>query len=246
MNHFLHGVVRALAETFEPAGPVLEVGAFQVAGQEALGNLRSFFPGRDYLGLDMRPGPGVDRVGNVESLPFPDETFGTVLALNTFEHVRCFWRGFDEVRRVLRPDGVLIVSCPFFFRIHNYPEDYWRFTPAAFESLLDPYPSKVLGWHGPRARPLHVWALACRERHPPVTDAQMARYQTLLRKYAHEPATSWTRRLRYRLAQLLCGRGPFASYLDRNRWETECLNDPVQSYRLNSPRLDAPVACPRR
>jgi hypothetical protein len=46
----------------------------------------------------------------------------------------------------------------------------------------------------------------------------------LLANYAQEPEASWTRRLRYRLGGMLCGRGPFASYLDRNRWDSVCLN----------------------
>ncbi len=163
MNHLLHGVVRALSETFVLPGPVLEIGSYQVPGQETLGDLRALFPGRRYVGLDMRPGPGVDCVASAEKLPQADASVGTVVACNTFEHVRCFWRGFDEIFRVLRPDGVLLVSCPFFFRIHQYPSDYWRFTPAAFEVLLEKYPSKILGWHGPKQRPANVWAMACRE-----------------------------------------------------------------------------------
>ena len=45
MNHFLHGVVRALSETFTLPGPILEIGSYQVAGQESIGNLRELFPG---------------------------------------------------------------------------------------------------------------------------------------------------------------------------------------------------------
>jgi SAM-dependent methyltransferase len=232
MNHFLHGVVRAFSETFALPGPILEVGSYQVPGQESLGDLRRLFPGRDYVGLDMRKGPGVDCVGSVEKLPQDDASVGTVIAFNTFEHVRCFWRGFDEIHRVLSPDGVLLVACPFFFRIHNYPADYWRFTPAALEVMLQRYPTKLLGWHGPKQRPAHVWALAAREERRPVTEEQFAHYGRLLRLYAREPETSWTRRLRYRLARLLCGRGPFAPFLDRNHWETVCLNSAVDSFRI--------------
>src|SRR5207244_1598218 len=136
MNAFLHGVVRAFSETFALPGPILEIGSYQVPGQESLGDLRSLFPGRAYVGLDMRLGPGVDCVASAEKLPQADASVGTVIACNTFEHVRCFWRGFEEIYRVLRPDGILLVSCPFFFRLHQFPRDYWRFTPAAFEVLL--------------------------------------------------------------------------------------------------------------
>jgi SAM-dependent methyltransferase len=245
MNHLLHGVARAFCDTFTFTGPVLEIGAYQVPGQHSLADLRGLFPGRDYIGLDMRPGPGVDCVASVEKLPQADASIGTVLAFNTFEHVRCFWRGFDEINRVLRPDGVLLVSCPFFFRIHNFPQDYWRFTPAAFDVLLERYPSKIVGWHGPKQRPANIWAMACREGHGPITSQQFAHYQRLLRDLAREPVSSWTRRLRYRVARLLCGRGPFAPFLDRNRLETVCHNSNVVSFRLAAPPAPSPRPRPR-
>ncbi len=223
MNRFLQGVARAVAETFDLPGPVLEVGSFQVAGQEAVADLRPLFPGRDYVGLDARPGPGVDRVADVESLPFADGSFGTAIAMNTFEHVPRFWRGFDEIRRVLRPDGALLVSCPFYFHIHGHPGDYWRFTPQALEVLLEDYPSKLVGWHGPVKRPAGVWALAFRAGRPAITAAEFDRYRGLLARYAHEPLPRGLR-LRYQVGRWLFGRGPFAPYLDRERWETACLN----------------------
>ena len=224
MNHFIHGVTRAICETFEVPEPILEIGSYQVQGQEGIANLRSLFPGRAYQGMDMRPGPGVDLVANVECLPHATGSVGAVLALNTFEHVRHFWRGLDEIQRVLRPDGVLIMSTPFHFRIHQFPHDYWRFTPAAYETLLEDYPSKIIGWHGARNRPANVWAVAFRPDRPAITPEQYDRYRGLLAQYASEPETSWTRRLRYRLAGLLCGRGPFASYMERNDWDSVCLN----------------------
>jgi SAM-dependent methyltransferase len=223
MNRFLQGVARAVAETFALPGPVLEIGSYQVAGQEGIADLRALFPDRPYVGLDVRPGPGVDCVADVEALPLADASVGTVIAMNTFEHVPRFWRGFEEIYRVLRPDGVLLVSCPFYFHIHSFPSDYWRFTPQALQLLLGDYPSKVLGWHGPLKRPAGVWALAFREGRPAVTAAEFDRYRTLLAEYAREPLP-WGRRLRYRVGRWLFGRGPFAPYLDRERWETECLN----------------------
>src|SRR5471032_2792087 len=224
MNHFIHGVTRAIVETFDLPEPIVEIGSYQVEGQEPIANLRRLFPDKKYLGIDMRPGPGVDCVANVERLPQETGSVGTVLALNTFEHVKCFWRGLDEVHRVLRPDGVLILSTPFHFRIHEFPHDYWRFTPAAYETLLEDYPSKIIGWHGAKNRPANVWAIAFREKRPAITAAQYAHYRRLMTQYAREPETTWTRRLRYRLASWLCGRGPFAQHLDRNDWDSVCLN----------------------
>ncbi|HEX4590444.1 MAG TPA: class I SAM-dependent methyltransferase [Gemmataceae bacterium] len=220
MNQFLRGVVRAVVESFDLPGPVLEIGSYQVAGQEHAINLRSLFPGKEFIGVDFREGPGVDCVADVETLPQASGSVGTVIAVSTFEHVRHFWRGFDEVYRVLRPDGVLVVACPFYFHVHGYPSDYWRFTPQALELLLDRYPNRILGWHGAVRRPANVWGVAFREKCEPPTVGQYEKYRRLLKEYAREPLP-WRRKLVYQLGRLICGRRPFAPHLDRERWQTE-------------------------
>jgi SAM-dependent methyltransferase len=221
MNRFLHGVARAVAETFDLPEPILEVGSRQVPGQEKIANLRSLFAGKEYLGLDALPGPGVDVVGDVEELPLHDASMGTVICMSTFEHVAHFWRGFEEIWRVLRPDGAFLVACPFYFYIHSLPRDYWRFTPQALELMLDQYPSKLTGCHGPAKRPANVWALALREDAAPISGGQFDEYRERLQLYARQPL-SVARKIRYSLASLLCGRGPFARYLDQDKWETQC------------------------
>jgi SAM-dependent methyltransferase len=230
MNSFLNGLARAVAESFSLPGPILEIGSYLVQDQESLGNLRPMFPGRKYVGVDMRPGPGVDLVADVEALPQPDSSVGTVLALSTFEHVPHFWRGLAEVHRVLRPDGALLLAAPFHFHIHSYPSDYWRFTPEALKLLLADYPSKIIGWHGPRTRPANVWAIAFREARPAITGPEYSLYLARMKEYARLPLP-WHRWLRYQMGRLISGRRPFAPYLDRERWQTELLNSPAAARR---------------
>ncbi|MBI3461886.1 MAG: methyltransferase domain-containing protein [Planctomycetes bacterium] len=222
MNDFIHGVIRAATETFDFPEPILEVGSYQVDGQEHIGNLRGLFPGKRYTGIDIRRGPGVDSVEDVESLPRVNASVGSVIALNVFEHVQCFWRGFEEVQRILRPDGLLIVSCPFHFHIHAYPNDYWRFTPEALRSLLDRMPSKIIGYHGPRKRPLSVWAFAVGPAYPRITEAQHVGFQQLIRQYARQ-RLRWDKRLRYRIGRLICGARPFAPLLDAESFEMQLI-----------------------
>jgi SAM-dependent methyltransferase len=221
MNQFLNGVARAFAETFDLPGPILEIGSQQVPGQEEIADLRPLFPDKRFLGVDITSGRGVDFVADVESLPQADSSVGTVIAMNTLEHVPHFWRAFDEIDRVLRPDGALLVSCPFYFHIHSYPSDYWRFSPEALALLLDRYPNKILGRHGPTRRPASVWALAFREGRPAITPAEFDRYRMLVGRYARQPLRA-SRKLRYRLGRWICGSRPFAPYLYQEHWETEC------------------------
>src|SRR5262249_53995696 len=118
----------------------------------------------------------------------------------------------------------LFVCCPFYFHQHLQPCDYWRFTPDALKLLLRDYPSKIVGWHGPARHPANVWALAFREHHPPIEPAQYARYRELMARYARIPLP-WPRQRRSPAGRLLCGRPPFAPWLARQRWQSQCLGE---------------------
>ena len=52
------------------------------------------------------------RQADCATLPFADASFDVVVSFETIEHIRVQEPFLDEVRRVLRPDGLLILSCP--------------------------------------------------------------------------------------------------------------------------------------
>jgi SAM-dependent methyltransferase len=146
-QHILDFVTEAVT-VLDPPGPVVEIGARPAEGQEAFTDPRSLFDGKEYIGCDIQPGPRVDRVEDVHSLGFADETVGTVLMLDTLEHVRDPIRALTEAHRVLIPNGVLIMTSVMFFPIHAHPWDYWRFTPEGFSMLLAPFESSLAFGHG--------------------------------------------------------------------------------------------------
>jgi SAM-dependent methyltransferase len=137
-----------VAETFDCPSPIFEFGSYQVDGQEGYANLRDLFAKKNYVGCDMRPGPGVDRVEDVTAISLPDESAGTVLCIETFEHVFEVSKAFDEVFRLLKPGGIFVITSPLNFRIHGYPDDYWRMTPNCLRRQLSPYAARVSGYQG--------------------------------------------------------------------------------------------------
>jgi hypothetical protein len=78
-----------------------------------------------------------------------------------------------------------------------------------------------MGWHGPPRRPANVWGVAFCEGRPPIVLEEFRRYRERVAAYAREPVPLG-RRLRYGLGRWLCGRRPFAPYLELENWETEC------------------------
>lgn len=76
--------------------------------------------GFDCVNLDVLPLEGVDVVHDMMRTPWPfkDETFDAVLASHVLEHVpagedgRGFLRVMEELHRVMRPGGFLVVRAP--------------------------------------------------------------------------------------------------------------------------------------
>lgn len=136
MNELNRQLVKIFAETLPVKEPIVEFGSLQVRGQEKFADMRPFFPQKDYIGCDMRPGLGVDRIADLHDITMPTESVGAILILNTLEHVEYPRKALEQVHRVLKPDGITLVTSVMKFPIHDYPNDYWRFTPEGFKSLL--------------------------------------------------------------------------------------------------------------
>jgi SAM-dependent methyltransferase len=139
MRESIRELAGIIAETLPVAEPIYEFGALQVLHYGKYADLRPFFPGKQYVGCDMREGPGVDKVLDLHKIDLPDETAGTVLAFDTLEHVEYPHKAMAEVHRVVKPGGMAVISSVMNFPIHGHPSDYWRFTPEAFRSLLKPF-----------------------------------------------------------------------------------------------------------
>lgn len=144
-------------------GPIYEFGSYLVAGQEELADLRPYFSGREYIGCDMRSGPGVDRVEDLAGLSLPDHSARGIVCVDTLEHVFDVMQAVREMWRVLAPGGVMLVSAPMDFRIHAYPDDYWRLTPSCLARLFAPAAASVIGSQGVESHPHTVFAIAVKE-----------------------------------------------------------------------------------
>jgi SAM-dependent methyltransferase len=198
-----------VAQTFDCPSPVLEFGSYQVEGQEGYADLRGMFPGKKYLGCDMRPGPGVDRVEDVTAISLPSESAGTVLCIETFEHVFEVKRAFDEVIRILKPGGLFVITSPLNFRIHGYPDDYWRMTPNCLRRQLASYGARLSGYQGYHTFPHTVMGIGIKAPVPSVGTARLEKlagaYQQWLRQT--EAALPISQKLRRRMSQVYRSKG---------------------------------------
>lgn len=176
MREHVRDFIAAAAECFPTRGAVYEFGSYQVEEQGAGADLRTLFPDRPYVGCDMRPGPGVDRVEDISRLSLDDDSAATIICVETLEHVFETRRAVDEMVRVLAPGGMVLISMPFHFRIHGYPDDYWRITPSCLTRLLEPLAATIIGSQGPEATPNTVYAVGFKAPAPASFVADAARF----------------------------------------------------------------------
>jgi len=59
--------------------------------------------------------------------------YDLLLCTEVLEHVADWGRAFDNMSRLLRAGGCLVVTCPHFYVLHEEPFDYWRPTGHAIE-----------------------------------------------------------------------------------------------------------------
>lgn len=97
-----------------PGASVLDIGCRD-------GGLRRFLPhGIRYQGMDIAPefaGPDIVTQDVSRGIPFPDATFDHVFCIEVLEHVPNPFGALSEMHRVLRPDGVLVLSVPNPFHV---------------------------------------------------------------------------------------------------------------------------------
>jgi SAM-dependent methyltransferase len=90
---------------------------------------------REYYSVDIVSGSFVNAVGTAEELPFASCQFDLVFCTQMLEYVPRPQQAVDEIYRVLRPGGYLLLSAPAVFPRDSEVE-YWRFLPSALRLLL--------------------------------------------------------------------------------------------------------------
>lgn len=142
------------------------------------------------LGCDLLPGPGVDRLADLHAIDMPDRSVATVLLMDTIEHVARPHQALKEVARIIRPGGLLVMTSHFYFPIHGYPDDYWRFTASGFLELLRPFAGATVYAVGPEAVPHTVVGVA--QQGP--LDTTYCRVAAATLAWVHRGSTTWKER----------------------------------------------------
>jgi len=106
--------------------------------------------GADYFGMDLHQDSGcnIDFIGRIDAeLPdgiVRDGTYDLVLCTEVLEHVPDWLSAFSNLASLLSPNGMLVITCPQSYQLHEEPYDYYRATDHAIR------------WHARHANLLEV------------------------------------------------------------------------------------------
>lgn len=109
-----------------------------IGGSNVNGSYSDIFSGPEfrYQAVDISDDGTVDIVlEDPYKLPLADNSVDIVVSGQAFEHVEFFWLLFQEMTRILKPDGIIILIAPSAGPIHRYPVDCYRFYPDAYRAL---------------------------------------------------------------------------------------------------------------
>jgi len=124
---------------------VIEVGSYNVNG-----SLRSFIESlepKEYLGVDIELGPGVDQICKAEDLVerFGKNRFDVVISTEMVEHVKRWQEVIYNLKEITKPGGLMLVTTRSEgFPLHGYPFDYWRYEISDMKAIFSDFEMQVL------------------------------------------------------------------------------------------------------
>ena len=117
---------------------VLDIGCGNKPYERYIRSLTKRADGKGYVGCDVAQSSDfrVDFLCDATKIPLESESFNIVICTQVLEHVYDFENVILEAYRLLKPEGVLIVSAPLVWPHHEIPYDFFRFTYFGLKKLL--------------------------------------------------------------------------------------------------------------
>ncbi len=100
----------------------------------AVSPYQKWFPNR--VSVDIDPKSGADIICDAHELPVESESFSMILCTEMLEHMYNPKKAVDEMYRVLKPGGTLLLTTRFVYGLHDIPHDYFRFTKYGLRELF--------------------------------------------------------------------------------------------------------------
>ena len=115
-------------------GRVLDIGCGNKPYQSLFDNKCT-----EYIGCDIVQSSknAVDIICQATEIPIVDDYFDTIFCTQVIEHVEDHDKVLNEMFRLLKPNGHVILSGPLYWHLHEQPHDFFRFTKYGFQYIFE-------------------------------------------------------------------------------------------------------------
>ena len=103
---------------------------------------------KSIINVDISPYKNVDVVADICILPFKDNSVDGIINMFVLEHISKPNIAIDEMRRILKPGGLIFSVVPFTLGYHASPHDYIRWTRSGVEILFSGFDMIEIGISG--------------------------------------------------------------------------------------------------
>lgn len=117
-------------------GDVLDVGCGSKPYRKLFKNANSYV-GLEYDTPENRASKNADYFYDGTRFPFLDSHFDSLVCNQVFEHVFNPNEFMNEVFRILKPGGTLLITVPFVWDEHEQPYDFARYSSFGIRSILE-------------------------------------------------------------------------------------------------------------
>jgi ubiquinone/menaquinone biosynthesis C-methylase UbiE len=102
--------------------------------------------GGEYISVDLQQNSSnnVKVEANITNIPLANDYFDLILCTEVLEHVPDIFLALQELARLIRPNGVILITIPFVYPLHEEPFDFTRVTPHLIKVLSDKLNLQIL------------------------------------------------------------------------------------------------------
>ncbi|RYE44543.1 MAG: class I SAM-dependent methyltransferase [Sphingobacteriales bacterium] len=139
MKHLIEDLARVIP--LYAKGKVLDIGCGNKPYELMFTGVSSSYTGCDVVQSSESK---VDVICEAVNLKFEDAQFDTVFSTQVIEHVEDPFAMLAEANRVLKKDGLIIISAPFCWELHEQPYDFYRYSKYGLEAMFRKHDFEVL------------------------------------------------------------------------------------------------------
>lgn len=112
---------------------ILDIGS----GRHFIENIYPNLGANTFFRLDIAPRNYVDIIADFQKDNYFKSCFDVVICLNVMEHVYSFDKFFKNLTKVVKKDGIILLSVPYNSGLHYLPHDYFRMSHYALKKMFN-------------------------------------------------------------------------------------------------------------